>query len=86
MPEWKTLKTHMLPLVKNNKRVKHLDIWPKVFTSETIKEECKNILHIFEIMLIVPFTNAKVEHIFPKMNQVKTDSQNRLSRARLDVP
>ena len=36
-------------------------------------------------MLIVPFTNAKVEHIFSKMNWVKTDSWNRLSRARLDV-
>ena len=58
--------------------MKHLDIWSKVFTSETIKEECKNILHIFEIMLIVPFTNVKVEHIFSKMNQVNPDSQNRL--------
>ena len=33
----------------------------------------------------MPFTNAKVERIFSKMNQVKTDSQKRLSRARLDV-
>ena len=87
MPKWKTLKTHMLPLVKNNnKSVKHLDIWSRVFTSETVKEECKNILNIFEIMLIVPFANAKVEHIFSKMNRVKTDLQNRLLRARLDVP
>ena len=85
MPEWITLKTHMLPLVKNNKCVKYLDICSKVFTSETIKEKCKNILHISEIMLLVPFTNAKVKHIFSKMNQVKTDSQNGLSRARLDV-
>ena len=78
MSEWITLKTHMLPLVKNNKCVKYLDIWSKVFTSKIIKEEYKNILHIFEIMLIVPFTNAKVEHIFSKMNQIKTDSQNRI--------
>ena len=85
MPKRVTLKTHMLPLVKNNKCVKYLHIWSKVFTSETIKEECKNILHIFEIMLIVPFTNAKVECIFSKMNRVKTDLRNRLSRARLDV-
>ena len=75
----------MLPLVKNNKCVKYLDIWSKVFTSETIKEECKNSLHLFEIMLTVPFTNAKVKHIFSKMNQVKTYSWNRLLRARLDV-
>ena len=60
MPEWITLKTHMLPLVKNNKCVKYLDIWSKVFTSETIKEECKNNCHVFEIVLIVPYANAKV--------------------------
>ena len=36
-------------------------------------------------MLIVPFANAKVKRIFSKMNQVKTDSWNRLLRARLDV-
>ena len=36
-------------------------------------------------MLIVPFTNAKVERIFSKMNRVNTDSRNIMSRARLDV-
>ena len=85
MPEGITLKTHMLPLVKNSKCTKYLDIWSKVFTSKIIKEECKKIIHIFGIMLIVPFTNAKVERIFSKMNRVKTDLRNRLSRARLDV-
>ena len=82
MTEWITLKTRMLPLVMNNKCVKYLGVCSKVFTSETIKEECKNILYIFEIMLIVHFTNAKVERIFSKMNRVKTDLQNRLSRTR----
>ena len=36
-------------------------------------------------MLIVPFVNAKDKRIFSKRNRVKTDSQNRLSRAKLDV-
>ena len=49
MPEWITLKTHMLPLVKNNKCVKYLDIWSKVFTSETIKEECKTFLKYLKL-------------------------------------
>ena len=83
MPEWITLKTHMLPLVKNNKCVKYLDIWSKVFTKQgykKIKQEYKNILYIFEIMLIVPFKNAKVERTFSK-----TDSRNWLSRARFDI-
>ena len=36
-------------------------------------------------MSIVPFTNAKVEPLFSRMNRVKTDIRNRLSHRRLDV-
>ena len=43
--------------------------------------ECRNIMHIFEILMIVPFTNAIVEHLFSRMNRVN----NRLSRSRLDT-
>ena len=85
--EWLTLKTHMIPVVQNQDRRKsnYLDIWQKIFRNESIKQECKNVLHVFEIMLIVPFTNAKVERLFSRMNRVKTDIRNRLSRRRLDV-
>ena len=85
--EWLTLKTHMIPVVQNQDRRKsnYLDIWQKIFHNESIKQECKNVLHVFEIMLIVPFTNAKVEHLFSRMNRVKTNIRNRLSRRRLDV-
>ena len=85
--EWLTLKTHMIPVVQIQDRRKsnYLDIWQKIFHNESIKEECKNVLHVFEIMLIVPFTNAKVEHLFSRMNRVKTDICNRLSYRRLDV-
>jgi len=75
----------MLSIVQNNRNSKYLDIWRNVFNDETIKSECKNVLHVFEIMLITPFTNAKVERIFSKMNRIKTDTRNRLSRSRLDV-
>ena len=73
--EWLTLKTHMIPVVQNqdHRKSNYLDIWQKIF------------LHVFEIMLIVPFTNVKVEHLFSRMNRVKTDICNRLSRQRLDV-
>ena len=42
-------------------------------------------MHLFEILLVVPFTNAIVEHLFSRMNRVKTDFCNRLSRPRLDT-
>ena len=45
----------------------------------------KNVMHLFEILLVVPFTNAIVERLFSRMNQVKTDFCNILSRSRLDT-
>ena len=45
----------------------------------------KNVMHLFEIFLVVPFTNALVERLFSRMNRVKTDFRNRLSRSRLDT-
>ena len=55
-----------------------------VFTNDVILRECRNVLDIFELLLICPFTNAKLERMFSRMNRVKTDWRNRLSRDRLD--
>ena len=54
----------------------------KIFANSTILEECKNVLHIFEILLVTPFTNVKVEQIFSNMNKIKTDRWNRLRQKR----
>ena len=35
--------------------------------------------------MIVPFTKAIVERLFSRMNRVKTDFRNRLSRSRLET-
>ena len=40
---------------------------------------------MFEIFLIIPFTNAKVEKLFSKMKHVKTIARNWLGRDRLDL-
>ena len=58
--EWLILKTYAIPMITNDKKCKYLDIWARLFQNEDVKKECENILHIIEIMLIVPFTNAKV--------------------------
>ena len=39
----------------------------------------------FRTFLICPFTNAKLELAFSRMNPVKTDRRSSLSRDRLDV-
>ena len=83
--EWLTLKAHVIPIVKNHKKVKYHQIWKKVFENSDLKKECENVLHVIEILLIIPFTNAKVERLFSRMNRVKTIERNRLGRDRLDL-
>ena len=39
----------------------------------------------FRTFLLCPFTNAKLERVFSRMNRVKTDRRSSLSRDRLDV-
>ena len=75
----------MLPIISNNKKSSFLDICKIVFTNATIIKECRNVLDIFELFLICPFTNAKLERMFSSMNRVKTDWRSSLSRDQLDV-
>ena len=74
-----TLKTYVIPIQNNSPKVKYLEIWERVFSNKNIIEECKNVLHIFEILLITPFSNAKLERMFSRMLHVKIDWRNRLS-------
>ena len=83
--EWARLQSFINPIVCNNPKEYYLDIWKRVFTSSVIKEECGNILHVFEILLCTPFTIAKVERGFSRMSRVKSDFRSHLSRSRLDA-
>ena len=81
MFEWDRLKVELNSFSKNEKD--YWIIWRKVFSS-TIKNECKNILNVIEILLITPVTNAKLERMFSCMLRVKTEWRNRLANERLD--
>ena len=86
LPEWTVLKSYMMSIIKNNLKAKYLDIWKIIFNDDNIIKQCRIALDIFEIKLICPFSNAKLERIISRMNRVKTDWKNRLSRERLDAP
>ena len=79
------LKLFILPILQNNKKESYLEIWRRSFANTELMSDCKNVMHLFEILLVVPFTNAIVERLFSRMNRVKTDFRNRLSRSRLDT-
>ena len=53
-------------------------------TNDSAQKECENIFHLIEILLVTPFTNAKVKRMFSRMNRVKSDWRNRLNRDTLD--
>ena len=79
--KWTCLKTYIFPMLHNSPN----KIWHRIFSNNEVMGDCQNIMHIFEILMIVPFTNIVVERLFSWMNRVKTDLRNRLSRSRLDM-
>ena len=83
--EWPRLKTYIFPMLHNSPNESYLEIWHRIFTNNEVMAECQNIMHIFEILMIVPFTNAIAERLLSRMNRVKTDFRNRLWRSRLDT-
>ena len=78
--KWLFLKSYMLPIISNNKKTYYLNIWKIVFSNQGIVKECRNVFDIFELFLICPFTNAKLERMFSHMNCVKNDWRSNLSR------
>jgi hypothetical protein len=82
--EWIILKAYMFPIISNNQNEYYLKIWEIVFSKSSLVKECRNILDIFELFLICPFTNAKVERMFSCMNRVKNDWRSCLRQDRLE--
>lgn len=73
LTEWIILKTFVLPIYANDKKKSYLEIWKSVFCDKTILKDCRNILDVFELFLICPFTNAKLERMFSRMSRVKSE-------------
>ena len=82
--QWDTLKNRVKHTVSGLKDVNYLEVWAKLLTNKSVKEDCSDVLHVIELLLITPFTNAKVERMFSRMNRVKTDWRSSLKRERLD--
>ena len=83
--EWICLKLFILTILQNNQNESYLGIWCRSFANKELMSDYKNVMHLFEILLVVLFTNTIVGRLFSHMNQVKTDFCNKLSRARLDT-
>ena len=71
--------------MKSQTKIDYLEVWKSIFTNDNVKRECKNVLHVIELLLITPFINTKLERVFSCMNQIKTDWHNWLRQERLDT-
>ena len=81
--EWDILKLEVRTLISGCREVKYLDVWQRVFTVLD-RSSYENVLHLIELLLITPTTNAKLERMFSRMKRVKSDWRNRLTRERLE--
>ena len=79
------VKAYLEPILKSQTKIDYLEVWKSIFTNGNVKRECKNVLHVIELSLITPFTNAKLERVFSCINRIKTESRNRLRQERLDT-
>ena len=74
--EWQTLKR--LVTTTGLHATNYISVWHKLCTSSK-KEELKNILHVIELLMVMPVCNAVLERMFSTMNRVHTDWRNRLN-------
>ena len=65
------------------KGTNYIDVWAKLFTSSR-KEALSNILHLVEIVLVVPVSSALLERMFSTMNRVHTNWRNCLGEKRVE--
>ena len=83
--EWDVLKTYILPMLTSIDSIDYLHTWLKLFNKKDVMSGCSNVLHIIELLLIMPFSNPKLERMFSQMNQVKTDFRYQLDQKRLET-
>ena len=83
--QWDCVKAYLESILKSQTKIDYLEVCRSIFTIDNVKRECKNILHVIELLLITPFTNAKLEHVFSCMNGIETKLHNPLGQERLDT-
>ena len=83
--QWSSLKQREIEIKKGcATKLHYLNVSQKLLVNKSVKSQCSNVLHVIKLLLITTFTNAKLEQMFNRMNRVKTDFRNQLSREQLE--
>ena len=62
--EWDVLKAYVLPMLTSIDSIDYLRTSLKLFKNKDVMSNCSNVLHIIELLLIMPFSNTKLERMF----------------------
>ena len=73
--EWPAVKVW----VKRQSPATQADPWASLFRDPERRQQFTNLLHVIEIILVLPMSTATVEHGFSTMKRVKTDWRSKLS-------
>lgn len=72
-PQWVSLKI----LVSTQFRDKsYQDLWAILLTNAPYKEDLKDVLHLVEILLVLPISGAQYERAISAKNRIKNDSHS----------
>ena len=78
--EWRQLKV----VVSNSFQDKsYSDLWQLLLSKEPYKSDFCNVLHLVELMLVLPISSAECERSFSAQKRIKSDARSSLSVQRL---
>ena len=72
--QWSSLKQRVIEIKKVcATKLNYLDVWQKLLVNQSVKSQCSEVLHVIKLLLITPFTNAKLERMVSRVNRLKMD-------------
>ena len=80
-PQWVSLKILVSTQFKDKS---YEDLWAIFLTKAPYKEDLKDVLHLVEIMLVLPISAAQCERAISAQNRIKNDSRSCLGGQTLE--
>lgn len=62
----------------------YVDLWATLLTKTPYKEDLKDVLHLVEILLVLPISAAQCERAISAQNRIKNDSRSCLGGQTLE--
>ena len=81
LPQWTSLKVRVSTQFK---RKGYLDVWATLLTKAPYRDDHKDVLHLVEILMVLPISAAQSERAISTQNRTKNDLQSSLGGENLE--